>query len=273
MKCKMAKRQPVTLYRDEHVPFFTLKHCSTSTFSYRKHTHEDYSLGLIRRGTSRFWYEGRTETVTPRSMVFLPPELLHACNPLKCEGWEYEMLFLSAAWIRAFQASRGGGSLQQPRVNAVLSLPVIGRIFAEIHSLQSASTPLEKESSLIFLLELVLAGDEKRVETPDESAKVGIIREYLQEYFSEKVTLDDLSAASGINKFFLIRLFKQQFKLPPHAYQTLLRINFAQKELARGESLPETALRAGFYDQSHFTKTFKSYTGLTPEQYQHFSLS
>jgi len=80
--------------------------------------------------------------------------------------------------------------------------------------------------------------------------------------------LDDLERVSGINKFHLIRLFKDEFGIPPHMYQTLLRINYAKRQLRKQKQITEVALEAGFYDQSHFHKVFKSHTGITPEKYE-----
>ena len=51
-------------------------------------------------------------------------------------------------------------------------------------------------------------------------------------------------------------------------YQMVLRINFAKRELGNRKEPAEVAQEAGFYDQSHFSKAFKSYTGITPEKYQ-----
>ena len=103
---------------------------------------------------------------------------------------------------------------------------------------------------------------------PKTHPKLKIIKEYLDSLFLEKITLEQLEHASGLNKFHIIRLFKEAFTIPPHAYQTLLRVNYAKKELCKYRQLAEVAVESGFYDQSHFVKVFKSYTGTTPDRYQ-----
>ncbi|WP_221469543.1 helix-turn-helix domain-containing protein [Cohnella nanjingensis] len=55
--------------------------------------------------------------------------------------------------------------------------------------------------------------------------------------------------------------------MPPHAYQSLLRVNYAQTQLARRRPIAEAAAEAGFYDQSHFTKAFAGFVGATPLKY------
>ena len=52
-------------------------------------------------------------------------------------------------------------------------------------------------------------------------------------------------------------------------YVRRLRLNWAAAELARSDaSLAQTALAAGFADQSHFTRAFRRYTGFTPSAYR-----
>ena len=53
------------------------------------------------------------------------------------------------------------------------------------------------------------------------------------------------------------------------AYVRRLRLDWAAARLtASDEPLAALALAAGFVDQSHFTRTFKQHTGLTPDQYR-----
>lgn len=61
--------------------------------------------------------------------------------------------------------------------------------------------------------------------------------------------------------------YKKGTHLPPHAYQNLLRINHAKKELKKRRSIAEIAVDAGYYDQSHFIKAFAKIVGATPQAY------
>jgi AraC-like DNA-binding protein len=47
------------------------------------------------------------------------------------------------------------------------------------------------------------------------------------------------------------------------------RIEFACREMLKADAkLTDVAISAGFYDYSHFTKTFKQTMGVTPAQYR-----
>lgn len=91
--------------------------------------------------------------------------------------------------------------------------------------------------------------------------------EYLRERFAESVSLDEVAAHVGRDKFYLCRVFRAQVGLPPHAYVTQLRVLRAKALLARGGRPSEVATGVGFYDQAQFTRHFRRITGATPARF------
>ena len=61
--------------------------------------------------------------------------------------------------------------------------------------------------------------------------------------------------------------FRACFGTSPHRYLIGGRLDRVQAEIARGISLADAAYAAGFADQSHMTRHFKSRFGLTPGRY------
>lgn len=166
-------------------------------------------------------------------------------------------------------ASREDFSFDKPIIRYASGDEDFYAIDQMLESLINNVTPLEKETAILNVFEQFLHSEHQLYTTiQTEQPKLKTIREYLQQYFLEKVTLDQLERVSGLNKFHIIRLFKEAFKVPPHTYQTLLRVNYAKRELRKSRVIAEVALEAGFYDQSHFIKVFKSHIGVTPEKYQ-----
>jgi AraC-like DNA-binding protein len=84
----------------------------------------------------------------------------------------------------------------------------------------------------------------------------------------QDLTLDELAAAAGLSRFYFLRAFRREVGVTPHAYLTGRRIAAAKALLGGERALSEVALSCGFYDQSHFTRSFKGCTGLTPGQYR-----
>lgn len=80
------------------------------------------------------------------------------------------------------------------------------------------------------------------------------------------IALDALTDKAGLSQRQLNRKFQQHVGLPPGEY---LRVNKFIKSLKYLKSYPsnsltEIAYHSGYYDQSHFIRDYKNYTGFTP---------
>lgn len=94
-------------------------------------------------------------------------------------------------------------------------------------------------------------------------ADVARVRAILDRNASRDIRLAELASAAALHPVTLVRLFRQEYGLPPHAYQIERRVEAAQSLLAAGLRPCEVALTVGFCDQSHLHRHFKRRTGLT----------
>lgn len=95
------------------------------------------------------------------------------------------------------------------------------------------------------------------------------VKKYIRENYFEKVSLDELSEIVNINKYYLIRLFKQQTGLSPIDYLINVRLSQAEKLLTQTSlTISEISDRVGFHSPSHFSKTFKESNHMTPSTYR-----
>lgn len=81
------------------------------------------------------------------------------------------------------------------------------------------------------------------------------------------MTLAELARLAGLSAFHLCRVFRQSVGMPPHAYQTQLRVRQAKALLRAGQPIVSAAIAAGFYDQAHLTRHFKRIVGVPPGRY------
>src|SRR5437899_3299767 len=96
---------------------------------------------------------------------------------------------------------------------------------------------------------------------------VATAREHLEAHFAEDLSLAELAARAGVDRFHLLRAFRRALGLPPHLYQTQLRLRHAKQLMLAGEPPAMAAAAAGFADQSHLIRKFKAAYGVTPGQY------
>jgi AraC-like DNA-binding protein len=101
-----------------------------------------------------------------------------------------------------------------------------------------------------------------------QRALVRRVRAYLDENAATDISLTDLAQMVNASAYYLNRVFRADVGIPPHAYQTQVRIERARELLARGMPVHRVAVELGFYDQSHFTNQFKRLLGYTPSTYR-----
>lgn len=91
---------------------------------------------------------------------------------------------------------------------------------------------------------------------------------YIREHLSESFTLADLARAACISRFHFARLFRASTGNSPMEYVLNARMAAAKEMLVRGDQkIAATAAALGFFDQSHFTRTFRRVTGVSPRAF------
>jgi AraC-like DNA-binding protein len=111
---------------------------------------------------------------------------------------------------------------------------------------------------------------------PENSTRIGLkkqslqhIKTYLEEHYNEKITLDFLAEHFYINKFYLTRMFKEQFGFTVLSYIDHVRITHA-KQLLRFSNLTveEVGREVGIEDGAYFNRVFKKVEGVAPGEYR-----
>ena len=77
-----------------------------------------------------------------------------------------------------------------------------------------------------------------------------------------------MAEVAGLSRAHLIRAFRREFFITPHAFQTDMRVRHARRLLRDGATPSDTALECGFADQAHMTRHFKARSGVTPAAFR-----
>ncbi len=98
------------------------------------------------------------------------------------------------------------------------------------------------------------------------------VRAHIQAHLGEKLPLADLAAVVGVSTSHFAKAFHRSVGETPHRFLVRKRLEYA-RELLRpaGGAMPlaEAAFQAGFSSQSHFTRCFRAWYGLTPGEFLH----
>ena len=101
-------------------------------------------------------------------------------------------------------------------------------------------------------------------------ARANRICEYIDSHLQENIALEVLAGIAQLSVHHFARSFRQSLGIPPHNYIVQRRVEHAQ-QLLRNTDLPlsEIAIEAGFTDQSHLARHFRTITGVSPSLARH----
>lgn len=84
----------------------------------------------------------------------------------------------------------------------------------------------------------------------------------------EAHAVDTLAAIVNVHPIYMLRKFKEKTGLRLSEYITRVRLEKATNSIVAGkDTLTQITYDSGFYDQSHFTRSFKHYFGASPRDF------
>jgi len=90
---------------------------------------------------------------------------------------------------------------------------------------------------------------------------------FIDNNFSEKIDLDNISDEAFFSKFHFMRQFKKIYGKPPHQYLTMVRIEKAMLLLKTGIPVSTVCYAVGFESIGSFSTLFKRMVGIAPSAY------
>ena len=111
------------------------------------------------------------------------------------------------------------------------------------------------------------AGMTKQV-PPATLARLLRARDRLHDAPAEAPSVAALAAEVRLSRAHFLRSFVRAFGVTPHDYRTAVRLDLAKRSLARGASVTETCLDAGFSSLGSFSSLFTRRVGVAPRDWQ-----
>ncbi len=234
-------------------------------FQTPEHSHDLPQLCLVRKGIFAEVYDRKDREVRPLSLIIRPAGESHAQrfheSEVHCLIIEVEPGWLER--VREHQVSLDTSAA----FHSGLSVWLATRLYKEFQLVDDASSLAIEGLALEVMAELSRHHVKTSGRKPPKSLEQ--TRELLHAHFSESLTLDDIARSVGTHPVHLARMFRRYHHCTIGEYVRKLRIEFACREMSAHDcQLALIASRAGFYDQSHFSRTFKRAMGITPGQYR-----
>lgn len=233
-----------------------IKEASFFNKHFPKHLHNEWSLGRIDMGCENMQIRDHKLSLFYNATILIPPYTVHSNWGNKGEVWKYQSIYINEDIVKhlAKKLCLNYHKLLSKPFYLEYNLPHINT--------NSKKLSIEIQSVLSTILQTKKQNIDYLFKDKDE------ILYFLENNFREKIILSDLEKRFKINKYKLLRSFKNDIGLTPLEYVNALRIENAKKMFFENDSIIDIALENGYYDQSHFVHTFKKYTGITPIKYK-----
>lgn len=100
------------------------------------------------------------------------------------------------------------------------------------------------------------------------AGQLRVVNEYIYAHLHQKISLSDLATCIHVSVSHFERMFRATLHRPPYRYVLERRIEKAKILLRLGTvSLADVSAECGFANQSHFTKHFTRFVGVSPVRF------
>lgn len=235
------------------------------------HFHEHYVLGLVEEGQRTLCCKNREYSLHPDDILLFNPGNSHGCTQSDGGTFAYRAFNIPQDTMLALAEEITGSRALPCFAQNVLQDDTLADCLSSLHELVlQRRSDFQKEELLFYLFSALLehCGQPSAHSAPACPQEVEAVCAYIQQHYAEHLTLEQLCRCAGLSQSTLLRAFVQATGVTPYRYLETIRIQMARQLLGQGFSPAEAALRTGFADQSHFTKTFSRFIGLTPGLYR-----
>ena len=147
-------------------------------------------------------------------------------------------------------------------------------LLTDLYNLASSSDYIrdmrinEKLGTLLTLL-MEQSWHPESVTVSRKRMELTAVKEYLDEHYTEKLTLDDLAEKFFINKFYLSKIFKETYGTTVNNYLISKRITRAKQLLRFTDmTVDEIGAAVGMADANYFSRMFRKVEGISPREYR-----
>ena len=233
----------ITIFRNPRFPGIEVK-SGENQFSRHSHIHQSWSFSFVIKGKTLVSLGTGELELEENQFIAVPPGVPHLCSPETESGFSFTVLYIPTEFITIHTSEFS--RIRSGELNAETVIDLIGQFYRN-ENLRDHKTSLDQLRNILDRHSSILFGD----------------RDF---DFLDPNTFPIRSEKWG-SRFQEYRYARKKFGIGKKKISTIGKMEKAKRLMSENQDLAEIALRCGFYDQSHFSKVFKLYTGLTPAQY------
>lgn len=232
-------------------------------FSHFPHFHRSYELLYLKSGSLKAVIDGREFLMEPGHLVLVLPYEIHSY--INLGGAECYVNVFSPDYILEFYSMTAKKTLNCPLLN--LEEPVFAHM--EKHLFLDNSKPLYTKAYLYYIGARLL---DQSTLIPRKAQTADLLHQiltYIQEHYTQELTLQDLATHLGYSRLYLSRFINSSLSASFTDLVNQHRINFAAHLLRTTDNpVSDIAFSCGYSSLCSFNRCFKELQQVTPRQYR-----
>lgn len=231
-----------------------------------------YLFFYVKSGSGELDYQGKKHKLTAGDCVFIDCQQPYS-HSTDTKLWSLSWIHFSGVTMKNIYQKyqeRGGRPVFHPE--NITAFTELHRSLFSLASSDDYIRDMRINGSLNELLVLLMKESwhpTERLDTTLKKQNLEPIRDYLDKHYTEKVSLDALADQFFISKFYLTRVFKEQFGVSINTYVLNLRITKAKQMLRfTDKKLEDIGYQCGLGAPHYFSRIFKQVEGITPSEFR-----
>ncbi len=227
-----------------------------------------YQFLLTTKGRGILHVNGNSFTLTPGSLLFLPPGLPHEYRPDGNE-WATSWFVFRGASLSSIM---GGLGFNKEFIVEDINAASFKKLHKRLTDLAADNLHNSAKCSLLIYDFILMTKEAIENQTSHDNTGNIIIDEsvkYIHENLHLDISLNDLSKAAGVSPQYIGRLFRKKLNISPVSY--IARVKMSKAKIMLLDSavpISEIASSLGYSSPTYFGIVFKKLEGFSPSEYR-----
>jgi len=232
-----------------------------------RHSHASHYFCFVLSGSYKESYDRKVRSCEPLTILYHPAGEIHAQS---FETSTVDLFRIEVNPARLRYPNQTSLSIDGRDFRGGYSAVLAQRLYQEFREPDLVSHLAIEGLGLELIATLARSSQSRSNDSRKPQRWLGRAHDLIKSRYLEHLTANEIAGAVGVHPVTLAREFRRQYGCTMGQMVRRERIDFACQELVkRDASVAAIAIAAGFYDQSHFARTFKKLIGVTPNSYRH----
>lgn len=266
--------------KDTHVRFWY----NNQLEGYATHHHDAMEIILCIDQVYDLTVSGKDYHLSPGEILFIPPHTIHTIHDPS--GGARFICLMDISMLNYFASvSTLNPIFMEPYYCTPVTKP---KVYQEVYKNINHAIDLYFQNQILSEMDIyavmlktftamtrdfytkdeLLTNPEESQTSREHYEKIMGLLHYIDENYSEEITLEQAADLTGFSKYHFSRLFKEQTNTTFYEYLIKRRIQEAQILLYTDESITDIAFETGFNNLTTFCRSFKKNTGMSPSDYR-----